>query len=49
MTGAIAVVVALIVGLAVGLLARTTRPQFSQCCGTTLGCVTCSTRREVGE
>lgn len=49
LTATIAAVVALVVGLAVGLYARPIRPQFSNCCGTTLGCVTCSTRQEVSD
>jgi hypothetical protein len=36
-----AVIAGLTLGLVAGLLAKPDRPQFSPCCGTTLGCTSC--------
>lgn len=44
----VAAVAGLALGLLTGLWAKPARQQFSTCCGTTLGCVTCAHREGNG-
>ena len=43
----VAAVVGLVIGVLAGLLLKPARLQFSSCCGTTLGCMTCVNTQEV--
>jgi hypothetical protein len=47
MTALIATLAGLVLGLVAGLLMKPSRPAFSSCCGTTLGCTSCGTGGQV--